>query len=228
MNHIIILEQASLETVPRRYWGDESCRKVQERFGILPEAQILDDNYHSKIVRKLPEYEKRGRPDIVHFALLDITSTPAYQEELVQPIIHTINNETVFLKGQVRLPRTLERFNGVLSKVLRNKMEKEEERLFSLEKEQPISALVESLHPFRTICLSTEGLLRKLRDVLSPGPGHTEKPTIFLVGGFARGHFGEEAKSMADEIVSISEFSLPAHVVTARISYEIERIQGLS
>jgi rRNA small subunit pseudouridine methyltransferase Nep1 len=222
MKHIVILEEASLETVPKRFWGDESCRKVQERFGIAPEAQILDDNYHSKIVRRLAQHEKRGRPDIVHFALLDITSTPAFQTELVQPIVHTINNESIFLKGRVRLPRTLERFNGVMSKVLRNKMDRDEQRLFSLEKEQSISNLIESLQPSRTICLSTEGILKKLPDILTTRENEDGSPTLWMVGGFARGHFSEDVKREADEIISISKLSLPAHVVTSRISYEIE------
>src|SRR5579864_5248010 len=110
MKHAIILEEASLEVVPKRFWNDEACREVQERFGVPPEAQILDRNYHSRIVRRLGNPEKRGRPDIVHFALLDITSTPAYQEGCVQPIIHTINDQTIFVKPGVRLPRTEQRF----------------------------------------------------------------------------------------------------------------------
>jgi rRNA small subunit pseudouridine methyltransferase Nep1 len=228
MKHLVILEEASLETVPKRYWADESCRKVQERFGVPPEAQILDNNYHSKIVRKLPNPEKRGRPDIVHFALLDITSTPAYQQGLVQPIIHTINDQTIKLKTGVRLPRTAERFDGVMSKLLRNKIEKDEENLFSIIRSQSISNLVESLNPNRTICLTKEGILKRLSTFFSEIHSGEENLILWIVGGFARGHFREETKKLADDLISISQYSLPAHVVTARISYEIEASSGSS
>ena len=88
--------------------------------------QILDDNYHQQLIAKLSNREKRGRPDIVHFALLDITSTPAYMEGLVEVYVHTINNTTIKILGGVRLPRTFQRFCGVMAKVLSGKMEEKE------------------------------------------------------------------------------------------------------
>ena len=104
--HAIILEEASLELVPKRFWGHESCKIVEARFGVPPQSQILDDNFHHKIIATIPNSEKRGRPDIVHFALLDIVSTPAYWLDLIRPIIRTINGEIIIVKKGVRLPRT--------------------------------------------------------------------------------------------------------------------------
>ena len=93
---------------------------MEARFGVPPQSQILDDNFHHKIIATIPENEKRGRPDIVHFALLDIVSTPAYKMDLIRPIIRTINGEVIVVKKGVRLPRTELRFYGVMSKILRN------------------------------------------------------------------------------------------------------------
>jgi rRNA pseudouridine-1189 N-methylase Emg1 (Nep1/Mra1 family) len=45
---------------------------------------------------------------------------------------------------------------------------------------------------------------------------------IWIVGGFARGHFEASLLKLADYTVSISPDSLPAHVVTARLTYDLE------
>jgi rRNA small subunit pseudouridine methyltransferase Nep1 len=220
---IIILEEASLELVPKKYWGHESCKLFESRFGVPPESQILDDNFHHEIIEKLPRKEKRGRPDIVHFALLDIMSTPAYQESIIRPIIHTVNNETILVGDRVRLPRTELRFNGVMSKVLRKEQGVTEKNLFEDSGERESRELLKSLDPGEVVCLTTQGVLKDLRNFVSSHKVEKQSTTAWIVGGFARGHFTEEVKGLASNLISISDHRLAAHVVTARLSYELER-----
>jgi rRNA small subunit pseudouridine methyltransferase Nep1 len=222
----VILEDSSLELVPKKYWNHESVGLVERRFGIPPESQILDDNFHHEIVIRLPEAEKRGRPDVVHFALLDIMGTPAYYSGLISPIIHTINNQVIRVGQRVRPPRTQLRFNGVMSKVLRESGEKHDTDLFANAGKIDLRDLVRSLQPLSTCCFSVQGMLRDLRDLFSTKPNQVES-RVWIVGGFPRGHFKEETKAVANEIISISGQSLPAHVVTSRLSYEIERSQNI-
>jgi rRNA small subunit pseudouridine methyltransferase Nep1 len=221
--HTIILEEASLELVPKKFWSHESCKLFESRFGVPPEKQILDDNYHHEIVNKLSVKEKRGRPDIVHFALLDIVSTPAYMDKLVQPIIHTVNNDVIALKEGVRLPRTEERFKGVMSKLLRKDSGTAERNLFQSSIVQGTPELFKSMDPEEISCLSTQGIVRDLQGYVSRKKRNNRKTQVWVVGGFARGHFNEEVKALANDMLSISDRSLPAHVVTARLSYELER-----
>ena len=47
---------------------------------------------------------------------------------------------------------------------------------------------------------------------------------VFIVGGFAKGHFGADKRKLMDNLFSISRYSLNAHIVTARILYETEKI----
>jgi len=224
--HSVILEEASLELVPKRFWNHESCKIVEAKFGVPPQSQILDDNFHHKIIADMSENEKRGRPDIVHFALLDIVSTPAYQSGLIRPVIHTVNGDVIIIKENVRLPRTELRFYGVMSKILRKEAGLNEARLFDYKEAQTIGELVESLDLSRVFCLSIEGIRRDLSDLVATRANETsDYPIGWIVGGFARGHFSEEAKKLADELISISSYPLAAHVVTARLSYEIERFQ---
>lgn len=217
-HHSIILEEASLELVPEKFRKHESCKLVEQRFGVPPEMQILDDNYHHGIVSKLPNPEKRGRPDIVHFALLDIVSTPAYMEDLVEVYVHTVNNVTIKLESGVRLPRTFERFCGVMAKLLSGKLEEKESELFQVTSEMS-SQLVSSIDAKRVVCLTTEGLPKDIVSFVRDA--HPEK-ILWIVGGFARGHFVEETKSLATDIISISKYPLAAHVVSARLCFAIE------
>jgi rRNA small subunit pseudouridine methyltransferase Nep1 len=220
--HSIILEEASLELVPEKFRKHDSCKLVENRFGISPELQILDDNFHHQLIAKLSNREKRGRPDIVHFALLDITSTPAYMEGLVEVYVHTINNSTIKILSGVRLPRTFQRFCGVMAKVLSGKMEEKEKELFEIKNEQVIDQLVSLIDSDRVVCLTSEGVPKDLPSFVKGIHSKREKAT-WIVGGFPRGHFGDDVKSLATDVISISKYSLTAHVVTARLCYVIEQ-----
>ncbi len=222
--HTIILEEASLELVPKKFWMHESCKLYETRFGIPPEDQILDDNFHHEIIEKLPGREKRGRPDIVHFALLDIMSTPAYQDKQIRPILHTMNNVTILIADGVRLPRTEPRFLGVMSKILRNESGPLEKKFFEVIHDQEVKSLLQVVDHDEICCLTSEGILIDLPNFVSAKAGEGKRKSLaWIVGGFARGHFKEEVKTLANDLIAISDRPLAAHVVTARLSYELER-----
>jgi len=156
--------------------------------------------------------------------MLDVMSTPAYEKNFIQPIIHTINNDVIVVKNGVRLPRTELRFYGVMSKILTNASGPSENVLFENKGVLEFKELVKSIEPRRTYCLSLEGVLKDLHEFVAKSSSIDDGLTcLWIIGGFARGHFNEDVKSLANEIISISDRSLPAHVVTARLTYEIER-----
>jgi len=219
---IVILEDASIELVPKKFQARDSCKLVESRFGIPPENQILDDNFHHDIVERLPEKEKRGRPDVVHFALLDIMGTPAYRENMILPIIHTINQEVIRIGEGVRPPRTEMRFNGVMSKILRNEMGKIEKDLFQYDDPMDTKKLIRTLSAEEVYVLSASGVRKDLTQFVSKVTS-SDREVSWIVGGFAKGHFSEKTKQVANEMISISNYELPAHIVTSRLSYEIEK-----
>ncbi|MDG6999306.1 MAG: hypothetical protein JRN15_09350 [Nitrososphaerota archaeon] len=222
-DNTIILEEASLETVPKKYLQDKNCKEIERKFGVTPEFQILDANFHHPILSKLGNPQKRGRPDVVHFALLDITSTPLYMKDKVRVVIHTVSHDTIILGKQVRVPRTLQRFCGVISKVLSERQTQFEKQHFELTKNQSLRGLITSLGTDTTIAFSIQGIPTDVSSLISQS--RSEKTRVaWVVGGFAHGHFDESSRSVFDRIVSISDASLPAHVVTSRLSYELEKL----
>jgi len=215
-----------LELVPKKFQSHKSCKKVYSRFGIPPSEQILDDNYHHEILQSMSESIKRGRPDVVHFALLDVASTPLYLEDMIQVLIHTVGDVTIKLKSGVRVPRTTQRFCGVISSLLTDVIEGEN-ALFEVSKEQSISKLMSGLEPAKVILLSRIGKSSNLRDFIEQGKYlESGKGVVWMVGGFPHGHFEQRLVEMSDEMIAISQSALPAHVVTARLSYELELKMG--
>lgn len=223
-NNFVIIEQAALELLPKSLHNHKSARAVELRSEILPKEQILDDNFHHEALAHLDDKEKRGRPDVVHFALLDITSTPLYIENKVSVAIHTLTGDTIRLKEGVRVPRTLPRFNGLISKILSDEMGDDEEKLFSFKRSQSFTKLLEEIGPTEVVCLTKMGRQVDLRDFVALDSGHVSERNVWVVGGFAFGHFTDEVIESSEQVVSISSHSLPAHVVTARLCYELERV----
>ena len=182
--------------------------------------QILDDNYHHQLIVKLVDQMKHGRPDVVHFALLDTTGTPAFIDNLIDVYIHTLANTTVKVLPGVRPPRTLQRFCGVMSKVLTGKSGNEEKRLFEVTNEQSIKELVDSIDSKRVVSLTTEGVSSDIFQFLRKTA--VSENYTWIIGGFARGHFSEDVKALSSDMISISKYSLSAHVIAARLCFAIE------
>ncbi len=222
---MLVLEEASLELLPMKLQTHASARRVEEHFGVRPERQILDSNFHRTAMSALKDSGKRGRPDVVHFALLDATSTPLFMRGRIKVVMHTIGGETISLKSGTRPPRNLQRFCGVVSKLLSSEQGEAEERLFKTSRKQTFSELLSSLGVERVVTLTKLGIRRQLDQVVQISMD-SEK-TAWVVGGFAHGHFESDVTAKSTEVISISQDSLAAHVVTSRLCYELEQSFGI-
>jgi rRNA small subunit pseudouridine methyltransferase Nep1 len=183
--------------------------------------QILDQNFHSTVLASLDEREKRGRPDVVHLALLDAASTPLFQDGRLRLLLRTRQGFAIEVKTGTRLPRTLQRFCGVMAKLLSGRYGAEEERLFRVEKNQSFGTLIKAERVDKVISFSTLGSSYVLRDLIA-SEIIVNQNTAWVIGGFGHGHFQRDVTELSDLVVSVSDRALPAHVVSARICYELE------
>ncbi len=101
----LILVESSLEPVPKEiaYHADV----------IRSRSKLLEDYLHYRAIRKLEKAEKRGRPDIVHRCLLLALDSKLFSEIYV----HTIAGRVIRVNPEVRLPRTYDRFKGLMEKL---------------------------------------------------------------------------------------------------------------
>ncbi len=214
--HLIITESA-LELVPAEISEHPSVRNEARRRELKPDETLLDRSIHHHAMLRLDDDGKRGRPDLVHLTLLSITSTPLYQKGQVRVYVHTRDDLVLELRPQTRPPKSYSRFRDMVQKLL---IERPDSGLITVY-ETSLSGLLDRIGPDVVIGLTTQGKMTSLETV-AVEISRAKNPAV-LLGGFPKGHFTPETIGRLDEIVRIHRDSLDAHVVAARLIYEIER-----
>ncbi|HMD78421.1 MAG TPA: ribosome biogenesis protein [Nitrososphaerales archaeon] len=212
-----VLAESALELVPKEIRklpavSSDARRREKDASEIL-----LDRSFHHSAMARLKDSEKRGRPDLVHGALLSVTGTPLYLEGKVKVFVHTYGDVVVDIHPKTRIPKSYLRFRGLMEQVLSDGGDK-------LVKARPskLSDFVrKELAPDITIGLSVQGRKMELED-LAGRLMSADDPCV-IVGGFPHGHFSPETLSVVDELARIHEMPLEAHVVTSRLLYEFEK-----
>lgn len=221
----IVLAESALETVPKALWRSPDVQRYAERRGKKPWQILLDRSYHHQAMKKLRNASKRGRPDIVHIALLEAMGSPLNKEKLLRVYVHTVNDYVMTVNPDVRLPKNYDRFVGLMEQLFEsNRIPPTGKSLISLKK-QSIAELISEIKPTRVIALTRLGKLKRLDDVVNELV--KEKKPIIIIGGFPHGHFSEDTLKLADETICFDPEALETWTVASRIIYEYEKAIGL-
>jgi rRNA small subunit pseudouridine methyltransferase Nep1 len=214
-----------LELVPNSIIDHPSVAKYAKRRGKRADEVLLDRSYHHYAMKRLPEAEKRGRPDIMHFTLLSVLGTPLNKRGLMECYVHTREDKVIVVDPKTRLPRNYDRFLGLIEQLLRFGAVPLDAQPLMKVKELTLPQLIEDLKPSKVIGLSTLGSPKPLRDVCE---GASKLPKVmFLIGGFPKGHFSDETLRVTDSLYRIHRESLESWVVASRIVYQWELSQGI-
>jgi len=216
----LIIAEAALELVPPEISKHASVRNEAKRRETEPAETLLDRSIHHHAMLKLADDSKRGRPDLVHLTLLSITSTPLYQSGQVKVYIHTRGDIVLELKEQTRPPKSYARFRDLVQKLL---IEEPESGLISVYRAS-IPMLLDRVESDFVLGLSTQGKMEGLEEVAREVS--KKKNAAVLIGGFPKGHFTPETLTNLDKIVRVHPDSLDAHVIAARLVYELECAVG--
>jgi len=182
---------------------------------------MLDRSYHHAAMRVLQNNEKRGRPDIVHFALLEALGSPLNREGMLQTYVHTINDFVIHVNPKTRLPRNYNRFIGLMEQLFQHgRVPPSSEVLLKLER-KTLPKLFEEIKPDYTLAFTREGEKRTLEETFSK-VSDVQKLAV-LIGGFPHGHFKKTTLQLANEAVCIDKEPLDAWTVVSRVVYEYER-----
>jgi rRNA small subunit pseudouridine methyltransferase Nep1 len=221
----LIIAEAALETVPKNMWSHPAVRRHSKRQKKPPLHLLLDRSLHHAAMGKLREKEKRGRPDITHFALLEALGSPLNKEGLLQIYVHTNNNYIITVNPKARLPRNYNRFLGLFEQLFQlGKVPSEGEVLLKL-KLKTLPNLLAEIEADYVLLLSREGKPKTLEEAVS-SLQKKQKPAI-IIGGFPHGHFSKITIELADETISVDSEMLEAWTLTARAIYEYEQILSL-
>ncbi len=213
-----VLAESALELVPKELWKSPAVMSDSRRRGVDPSRILLDRSFHHSAMNRLNDSEKRGRPDLVHEAMLSVTGTPLFLDGSVRLFVHTNTDLVLEVAEKTRIPKSYFRFRGLMEKLL---WERSDDELVKVYPGTMRELVRRKISPDAVFGLSVQGRQTSLGE-LAEKVRESKNPCV-LVGGFPRGHFSQETLSLADELVRIHARPLEAHVVAARVVYEVEK-----
>jgi rRNA small subunit pseudouridine methyltransferase Nep1 len=224
----LIIAESALETIPESLWNHPAIKKLSKIRQRPPSQILLDRSYHHTAMKNLENNEKRGRPDIVHFALLEALGSPLNKEKQLATYVHTLSDITIQINNETRLPRNYSRFVSLMEQLFethRVPPDKTEKPLLTMKQQTFTQLIKEEVKPTHLTALTRTGKPRTLEDTISD-IAKTER-TCVLIGGFPKGHFTKTVTELADETVCIDSEMLETWTVVSRTVYEFERALSL-
>jgi rRNA small subunit pseudouridine methyltransferase Nep1 len=177
-------------------------------------------------MKNLPWSERRGRPDIVHFSLLEALGSPLNKEGLLQVYVHTISNFVISINPETRLPRNYDRFVGLFEQLFKlGQIPSNGPPLLTLTQSTTLTKLVKKIKPDYTVAFSRAGTFKTLQECVSAFVD--KKNPLAILGGFPHGTLSSDSLKLADEVVAIDCEMLETWTLTARIVYEYEKLLNL-
>ena len=215
----LILAESSLELVPEKLESHPSVISHAQKLGKSPSEILLDNSWHFAAMKGIENEIKRGRPDLVHFSVLEATTIPLYFQNKIKVFIHTIDDKVIEIGENIYIPKSYHRFAGLFEKLFSEKIIKvDNQKLLSI-KDQLFSELIDEINPSQIIGLSTRGKPSTFEKVST----HLTDKSCIVVGGFQKGYFSDSIKNKFSHVFSVENVSLEAHVVVARMLYEYEK-----
>jgi len=219
-----VFAESALELVPREISGSPTVVSDSKRRGMKSSGILLDRSFHHSAMSRLKDSEKRGRPDLVHVALLSVTGTPLYLDGRVRVFVHTYPGVVLELAEKTRIPKNYLRFRGLMEKAL---VERPTDGLVRTYPAGVDELVTKKLRCDLVLGLSVQGKQGDAEEVARI-VGPAKNPCV-IVGGFPHGHFSKEILASLDELDRIDSRPLEAHVVASRVVYEIEKtVRGIN
>ena len=215
----LVLAESALGLIPKELQNHSSVLAYSKRVNKKPSEVLLDVAWHFAAMKGIKNEIKRGRPDLIHFCLLEACSIPLYFQRKLSVYIHTIDDKVIFVGENVRLPKSYHRFVGLIEKLYcYGKIEEGGKKLLELN-DVTFNDLIDKIGAKEVIGLSTKGKMNSY-EMLAQSIG---KDSCVVVGGFSKGHFSDTVLKRINNLVSVSKDPLEAHVIVSRVLYECEK-----
>ena len=215
----LIISESALELVPYELEDHPSVISHARKLGKHSSEILLDNSWHFAAMKGIKNEIKRGRPDIVHFSILEATTIPLYLENKLNLFVHTIDDKVIRFGKNVHLPKSYHRFQGVMEKLYQEKKIIANNELLLEIKEQTFSELLGEIKPSKIVGFSTEGKLSSYEKIAA----QISDNSCIVLGGFQKGHFSDSVQNKITDLYSVGNESFEGHVVTSRILYEYEK-----
>ncbi|MDE1770588.1 MAG: ribosome biogenesis protein [Thaumarchaeota archaeon] len=215
----LVIAESALELVPLELQRHNSVTASARRFNKKPSEILLDISWHFAAMKGIKNEIKRGRPDLVHFSLLEACSIPLYFENKLNVFVHTIDDKVISVGQNVRLPKSYHRFIGLVEKLYTTGKIKEGDNTLLEIKNMNFGNLIKKINPKQTIALSSKGIKSSYQKLAE----EIKDDTCIVIGGFSKGQFSDENRTYFDKEISVDKEPLEAHIIISRVLYEYEK-----
>ncbi len=215
----MILAESALELIPLELQDHPSVLSHAQKLGKHPSEILLDNSWHFAAMKGINNEIKRGRPDLVHFSILEATAIPLYLQNKIKIYIHTVDDNVIYIGENVHIPKSYHRFEGLIEKLFLEKTIQSDTDVLLEIKKKSFTELINEIKPSEIIGFSTKGKLSSFEKISS----QISNNSCIVIGGFQKGHFSESINSKVNHLFSVGSLSYEAHVVVARILYEYEK-----
>ncbi len=218
----LVFTETALELVPSEILLHPSVKRNAKRRNKPAEENLLDRSLHHYAMDRLPNAEKRGRPDIFHICLLLAMGSPLNRLGNLSVSANTVNGFSIDIDSETRPPRDCIRFNSLMEQLLINGAVPPKGKPLMKISRRKLDEHMRGIAPSRTIALSSHGepsSFEKVAELLS----REESPAVFI-GAYPSGAMKPEVLELADDVFSVYPEMLEAWTVTSRLIYEYEKL----
>ncbi|TFG20727.1 MAG: hypothetical protein EU533_05895 [Promethearchaeota archaeon] len=221
---IIFLVECGLEIIPKKLRNHSAVRKNVKEHNYS--SQLLDNALHHTAMSKLPNFRKRGRPDILHTCLLNILGSPANKAGFIKIYVHTVHDRIFEFNPEIKLARNYNRFKGLMAKVLIDGNISTNGSYLIKELDNELNKIILSFHDTEIILCSSKGkILSEYSDLFKKDA--PPKNYLVIIGGFQKGYFSNDFTNLNVNKISVSRYSLDAWIVVSKIINLYENASGI-
>lgn len=214
---IFLFADTALELIPHKLYNNEIIKKYATKKNKNPSQFLLDSSYHYKAMKNISDFKKRGRPDIIHFCLMNLIESTLVctNPSLIEIYIHTIKNKIIEVNTQTRLPKNFDRFKGLMVQLLhQKKIEANNKILMKVLEGETVQTILANIQPDRRFIFSFDG---KKTDLMETFESNSENDLVFIIGGFPYGKLSTQILNLTNNVISIYPEALKAWIVLNKV-----------
>jgi rRNA small subunit pseudouridine methyltransferase Nep1 len=214
---VIIIAESEIEPIPTSIQNHPQIKSYVKKKNRPVTNLLLDASFHHAAMKKLPDWSRRGRPDIVHRCALLALDSWANHNGFLQIYIHTRDDYVITINPKTRLPRQYHRFVGLIEQLIeKREICSSDENLLTYKKKTLKQLLADQKN--EVVLLWEKGQSISIVDLIESKKGF---PLTIVIGGFPHGDF-HQSHTLIEQKISVESESYTASYLLAKtiITYE--------
>ncbi|MEF8879515.1 MAG: 16S rRNA methyltransferase [Candidatus Thermoplasmatota archaeon] len=221
----LVLAETEIEQIPKKILFHPDVKSSAKKRGKKPNEIILNSSYHHSAMKKIKEGYRRGRPDILHFFLINTLESILNKQDKLKTVIHTRNDEAIYVTPETRIMRDYNRFIGLMEQLFEKKyVPNKEKPLLYINENQTLEDIIEKSSADIKIGFSTKGKQVNLPAYFNDLKQKNMDDVLCVIGGFPKDSYKNNIQSLTDKVLSICNKNLSSWTVANEIIVNYENV----